>query len=132
MSINDFMKLDQLATFTGSVLVVFMIVQVLKDLKPLKQLPTKYLSIIIGILNVIMVAVMQGKFDVTQLYLMIINGTLVGLVATGTYDFSPKNKKEETETINNLYKTPMAENTNVATYTKEFDNVIENQNEIKG
>ncbi|MHB9924552.1 hypothetical protein [Clostridium botulinum] len=132
MSINDFMKLDQLATFTGSVLVVFMIVQVLKDLKPLKQLPTKYLSIMTGILNVIMVAVMQGKFDVTQLYLMIINGTLVGLVATGTYDFSPKNKKEETETINNLYKTPIAENTSVVTYTKEFDNVIENQNEIKG
>ncbi|EPY2277909.1 hypothetical protein ACXAT3_002661 [Clostridium sporogenes] len=132
MSINDFMKLDQLATFTGSVLVVFMIVQVLKDLKPLKQLPTKYLSIIIGILNVIMVAVMQGKFDVTQLYLMIINGTLVGLVATGTYDFSPKNKKEETQTINSFYEAPIAEDTSVATYTKEFDNVIENQNEIKG
>lgn len=132
MSINDFMKLDQLATFTGSVLVVFMIVQVLKDLKPLKQLPTKYLSIIIGILNVIMVAVMQGKFDVTQLYLMLINGTLVGLVATGTYDFSPKNKKEETETINNFYETPTAENTSLATDTKKIDNVIENQNEIKG
>ncbi|GAA0083002.1 holin [Clostridium sp. CTA-6] len=108
MSVNDFMKLEQLATFTGCMMVTFMFVQVLKDLKPFKQIPTKYLSIVIGILNVIMVSVMQNKFDVAQLYLMIINGTLVGLTATGTYDF--KGEKRE--------------DANVATDTKEFDDVI--------
>ncbi|MBY6842730.1 hypothetical protein [Clostridium botulinum] len=132
MSVNDFMKLEQLATFTGCMMVTFMFVQVLKDLKPFKQIPTKYLSIVIGILNVIMVSVMQNQFDVTQLYLMIINGTLVGLTATGTYDFKGKKKDDEVQTINNFYETPIVEDTNIVTDTKEFDNIIENQNEIKG
>ncbi|MBD5589215.1 hypothetical protein [Clostridium botulinum] len=123
MSVNDFMKLEQLATFTGCMMVTFMFVQVLKDLKPFKQIPTKYLSIVIGILNVIMVSVMQNQFDVTQLYLMIINGTLVGLTATGTYDFKGKKKDDDIQTINNFYETS-TEGTNVATDTKEFDNVI--------
>ncbi|HCL4447055.1 TPA: hypothetical protein N2D16_002659 [Clostridium botulinum] len=123
MSVNDFMKLEQLATFTGCMMVTFMFVQVLKDLKPFKQIPTKYLSIVIGILNVIMVSVMQNQFDVTQLYLMIINGTLVGLTATGTYDFKGKKKDDDIQTINNFYETSV-EGTNAATDTKEFDNVI--------
>lgn len=34
------MKLEQLATFTGCMMVTFMIVQVLKDLKSFKQIPS--------------------------------------------------------------------------------------------
>lgn len=138
MPINDFMKLDQLATFTNTVLVTFVLIQVLKDLKPFKQLPTKYLSIIIGVLNVIMISVMQGTFDFKQLYLMIINGVFVGLTAMASHDFPKNTKKEnkEIQTINNFYETPITESLDVATDTNEFDNIIDNnlikEDEIKG
>ncbi|HDK7176494.1 TPA: hypothetical protein PTV31_003106 [Clostridium botulinum] len=66
---------------------------------------------------------MQNQFDITQLYLMIINGILVRLIATGTYDFKGRKKDDDIQTINNFYE-KLIKDTNVATYTKKFNNII--------
>lgn len=140
MPVNDFINLQQLATFSGCLSITLMLVQLLKDLKFFKQMPTRYLAVIVGVINVIMTSIMLNTFRISELYLMIINGIFIGMTATVTYNFKGDKNNKETQPINDLFyhEAPqdIIENPNIDTDTNEFDNIIKEnikkQDEIKG
>ncbi|EQB4340373.1 hypothetical protein ACYJ2U_001733 [Clostridium botulinum] len=140
MPVNDFINLQQIATFSGCLSITLMIVQLLKDLSFFKQIPTRYLAVIVGVINVIMTSIMLNTFRISELYLMIINGIFIGMTATVTYNFKGDKNNKEIQPTNDLFyhEAPqdIIENSNIDTYTKEFDNIIEeniiSENEIKG
>lgn len=134
---NGFITREMLLQPMVCIALTFTITQLIKNIKFIKDVPTQFIAIIIGMLTVIFGHVVNDCFVVKDLYIMIINGIFVGLTAMASHDFPNmlnKNKKQnnEVQTINNFYETPIVEDTNIATDTKEFDNIIENQDEIKG
>ncbi|BAO04866.1 uncharacterized protein CBO05P1_147 [Clostridium botulinum B str. Osaka05] len=134
---QSFITGTQAATFGGCTFMTFIVVQLLKEAKPFKNMQTKYFATIVGILNVFFTSLLFGDFNVAQIYLIIINGILVAINAMGVYNAEGKKKDKEIQTIDNFYTTEepqfiAEDNLTIATDTNEFDSVIKNQNEIKG
>ena len=93
MEFTDFLTIDYISTFMGTVAVTMLIVQFLKELPGIKKIPTKYFTFIVAFLNILICSFITGNFAVSNLYLMLINAMLVTFTATGGYDFAAKNVK---------------------------------------
>ena len=93
MEFTDFLTIDYISTFMGTVAVTMLIVQFLKELPGIKKIPTKYFTFIVAFLNILICSFITGNFAVSNLYLMLINAMLVTFTATGGYDFTIKNVK---------------------------------------
>ena len=90
MEFTDFLTIDYLCTYMGTVVVTMLIVQFLKELPGIKKIPTKYFTFIVAFLNILICSFITGNFAVSNLYLMLINAVLVCFTATGGYDFAVK------------------------------------------
>ena len=93
MEFTDFLTIDYISTFMGTVAVTMLVVQFLKDLPGIKKIPTKYFTFIVAFLNILICSFITGNFAVSNLYLMLINAVLVCFTATGGYDFAVKSVK---------------------------------------
>ena len=93
MEFTDFLTIDYLCTYMGTVVVTMLIVQFLKELPGIKKIPTKYFTFIVAFLNILICSALTGNFAVSNLYLMLINAVLVCFTATGGYDFAVKSVK---------------------------------------
>mgnify|MGYP000915231846 CR=1 FL=1 len=93
MEFTDFLTIDYISTFMGTVAVTMLIVQFLKELPGIKKIPTKYFTFIVAFLNILICSFITGNFAVSNLYLMLINAMLVTFAATGGYDFAAKSVK---------------------------------------
>lgn len=91
MNFNDFLSIQYISTFMGTVVVTMLMVQFLKELPYIKKLQTKYFTFIIAFFNILICSFSTNKFSIVNLYLMFINAMLVTFTATGGYDFSFKN-----------------------------------------
>lgn len=90
MEFKDFLTIDYISTFMGTVVVTMLIVQFLKELPGIKKMPTRYFTFIVAFFNILMCSVLIGNFTLSNLYLMFINAMLVCFTATGGYDFAVK------------------------------------------
>ena len=97
MEFTDFLTIDYISTFMGTVAVTMLVVQFLKDLPGIKKIPTKYFTFIVAFLNILICSFITGNFAVSNLYLMLINAMLVTFTATGGYDFAAKNVTIKTQ-----------------------------------
>ena len=93
MEFTDFLTIDYISTFMGTVAVTMLIVQFLKELPGIKKIPTKYFTFIVAFLNILICSFITDNFAVSNLYLMLINAVLVCFTATGGYDFAVKSVK---------------------------------------
>lgn len=71
----------------GTVVVTIMIVQFFKEFPYVKNIPTKYFTFLVALVNILVCTFALGKFTVANIYLIFINAILVTFSATGTYDF---------------------------------------------
>lgn len=97
MEFTDFLTIDYISTFMGTVAVTMLVVQFLKDLPGIKKIPTRYFTFVIAFLNILICSALTGNFAVSNLYLMLINAVLVCFTATGGYDFAVKNVTIKTQ-----------------------------------
>jgi hypothetical protein len=97
MDINSFVSWDMLKNYAMFVGIVFMIVQVIKELPRVKNIPTRLISIIISFLLQICVNIESGTFRIMDLILYLISATVISLTANGIADASIK-MKDNTET----------------------------------
>lgn len=90
MEFKDFLTIDYISTFMGTVVVTMLIVQFLKELPGIKKMPTRYFTFLVAFFNIVMCSVLTNTFTLVGLYLMFINAMLVTFTATGGYDFAVK------------------------------------------
>lgn len=93
MIFEDFLTLSYVRTFLGTVVVTMLTVQFLKELPGIKKMPTKYLTFLIALINIIVSSALTGTLTMESLYLIFINAMLVTFTSTGGYDFTIKSIK---------------------------------------
>lgn len=87
---SNFLTMEYISTFMGLIFVTSMMVQFLKDLPGIRNIPTRYFTFGISLFNIIVCSVILGNFTLAGLYLMVLNSMLVTFSATGGYDFVAK------------------------------------------
>ncbi len=94
-SISEFLTWEELATFSGSVAIVGIIVQFTKKLfDKIVKIPTKFYTYIISVIILVLTDYFTGKFSMSYITLDLFDAVLVSLAANGTYHlFSDTNKK---------------------------------------
>lgn len=90
MAINDFVTLDFIASFAGTVVVTMLVVQFLKELPFIKNIPTRYFVFVAAFANIVISQITNEKFLLSNIYLVSINAILTTFAATGGYDFAVK------------------------------------------
>lgn len=93
MIFEDFLTINYVQTFLGTVVVTMLAVQFLKELPIIKKIPTKYLTFFIALINIVVCSMLTNTFTVGGLYLIFINAMLITFTCTGGYDFTIKNIK---------------------------------------
>lgn len=110
MEFNDFITLEYLCTYIGTVVVTMLIVQFTKELPGVKKIPTRYYTFLVALFNILVCSILNDTFTISNLYLMFINSMLVCFTSTGGYDFSIKKV-----TADELEK---VDSTNITNYIK--------------
>lgn len=88
---EHFITWEMLKTYTTFVVIVFMVVEFIKNLKYIKKIKTKYLSFIVSFILLIIVNIESGDFSFIDLFLYALSGISISLGANGLSDFNNKN-----------------------------------------
>lgn len=94
MEFNNFLTIDYIKTFMGTVTITMLLVQFIKDLPIIQNFKTKYLTFLVAFANILMCSILTNAFSFANLYLIILNSVLITFTSTGSYDFVKKEKKE--------------------------------------
>lgn len=110
MEITDFLTADFLASFTGTLIAVELIVFITKDFPLIKKIPTKIYTLILAIAHLSIERVATGCVwnNVECYYRLFINSLVVVLILCGGYDtvmlkfkgLKNINEKKESKFIN--------------------------------
>lgn len=87
---EQFITWDILTTYATFVTIVFMVVEFIKELKYIKNIPTKYLSFIIAFILLTITNVVVGNFKGTDIILYALSGISISLGANGLSNFNNK------------------------------------------
>lgn len=90
MEITNFLTLEFLLTFIGTILAVELIVAFTKELPLIKKIPTKVYTLLIAMAHLFIVQVIGGQVVITilNMYLMFINALIIAVMLCGGYDFA--------------------------------------------
>lgn len=88
MEINNFVNMDFLAGFAGTIVGVELIVYCTKEIPGIKKIPTKLYTFVLALIHLLIVKVVTGTliFNLGNVYLLIINSLLVSVILCGGYD----------------------------------------------
>lgn len=88
MEINNFLTTDFLATFTGTLFVVELIVFVSKNLPGIKSIPTRIYTFILSFSHLLIMGIVKGTINSSLLYFysLIINSLVITVMLCGGYD----------------------------------------------
>lgn len=84
---NEFITIDYLATFAGTVFVVNLLVQFTKELidKYIAKIHTRWIVFLFAEIVMFGTAYFQGTITKENIFLIFLNGFLVALTAIGAY-----------------------------------------------
>lgn len=84
---ESFLTWEYVASFMGIVFCTSMVVEFLKELPYIKQIPTKYFTAIVSFALILFASIFLGNFRLVDLPLMMLNAILVTFTTSGQYDF---------------------------------------------
>ena len=87
---SEFMTFDNLLDYVTLIGVVLALVQVTKDIKGIQRIATKYWSIIVAFILIILTNMNFNTFKMFDLIVYLINAVFISLSANGTYEFARK------------------------------------------
>jgi hypothetical protein len=90
--INGFITWDMLANYSMFVGITFLIVQVIKELPKLINVPTRLVSILVAFVLQILVNIQSGTFNLFDVVLYLISSIVISLTANGAADATIKIK----------------------------------------
>lgn len=82
---QDFFDYKYLGTLAGATAATILIVEFIKDIQPIKKIPTRCLVLTIAFILVISVTLAKGEFIFSNIPLYIINALLVTSSAIGSW-----------------------------------------------
>ena len=91
---EEFLNWDVLSTYASFVTIVFMVVEFTKDLKGIKQIPTKYWSFIISLVLMIITNIALGTFKIVDVILYALSSMAISLGSNGLNNFNKKKGSE--------------------------------------
>lgn len=74
-----------LSTLTGTVTATVLVVEFLKELGPIKKIPTRWVVFAVSVMIVIITSIARGNFGIINLPLYFLNGLLVTTSALGSW-----------------------------------------------
>lgn len=88
MEINNFVNMDFLTGFAGTIVGVELIVYCTKELPIIKKIPTRIYIFLLAVIHLLIVKYVTGNFTLTlgNVYLLIINSLLISTILCGGYD----------------------------------------------
>lgn len=88
MELNNFVSMDFLAGFAGTIVGVELIVYCTKELPIVKKIPTRIYTFILAVIHLLIVKYVMGAFvfNLGNIYLLIINSLLISTMLCGGYD----------------------------------------------
>lgn len=92
---DNFLTWSYVSTFVGLIFTTSMIVEFIKEIKFIKNIPTKYLTCIIAFILILACDLALGSFKLVNVPLVILNSILITYTATGNHDFNKKLKNNE-------------------------------------
>ena len=98
---QDLFTYTSLGTLTGAVTATLLVVEFLKNLGPLKKLPTRWLVLAVAESFVIITHLLSGTFSGKEIPLYLLNGLLVSASTMGSWhiinDKLPPNSTDKKE-----------------------------------
>ena len=91
---EGFLTWEALTTYASFVSIVFMVVEFTKELKFIKNIPTKYWSFIIAFILLFITNIVMKSFKLTDIVLYVLTSISISLGSNGLSNFN-KNSKEE-------------------------------------
>ncbi len=88
---DQFLSLQSLGTFTGVVLAVNVVVQVIKDLPGLTKIPTRLVVLIVSEGIIFGLAAVQNTLNAQAILVNFLNGFVVAASAMGTWQVARDN-----------------------------------------
>lgn len=92
---NDFLTFDALLTYTTFVSIVYMVVEFTKEMKKIKQIPTKYWSFFISFILLIMIHLSMNTFHMKDMILYLLTSIVVSLGSNGLSNFNKRSDLSE-------------------------------------
>lgn len=88
MEITNFVDMDFLMSFTGTLVTVELLVFCTKGFPLIKRIPTRFYSFLIALAHISIVKCISNTmvFTVDGFYLMIINSVFISVILCGGYD----------------------------------------------
>lgn len=88
MEINNFVNMDFLAGFAGTIVGVELIVYCTKEISGIKKIPTRIYTFMLALIHLLIVKMVTGTltFNVGNVYLLVINSLLISVILCGGYD----------------------------------------------
>lgn len=89
MEITNFLTTDMISSFAISLLIIELMVQFTKELPVIKKIPTRFYTLLITILHLIVINQVITLFplpSVVGIYCLICNAFIISAVLTGGYD----------------------------------------------
>lgn len=88
MELNNFVSMDFLAGFAGTIVGVELIVYCTKELPIVKKIPTRIYTFLLAVIHLLIVKCVMGTFvfNLGNIYLLIINSLLISTMLCGGYD----------------------------------------------
>ena len=74
-----------LGTFAGALAAVALITELIKELPALKKVPTRFVSLVLAFVILILAQLFTGTLSAQNAVLSVLNGAMVSLAANGGY-----------------------------------------------
>lgn len=88
MEINNFVDMEFLAGFAGTIICIELIVYCTKELPIINKIPTRIYTFILALIHLLIVKIAMGTvvLSIGNVYLIIINSFLISVILCGGYD----------------------------------------------
>lgn len=136
MEINNFVNMDFLAGFAGTIVGVELIVYCTKELPIIRKIPTRIYTFVLTVIHLLIVKYVMGSLDFTlgNIYLLVINSLMISTMLCGGYDVALGNiqipqltngqKKDINLNIQPGNNNKSNENTDKGNNTESLPNII--------
>ncbi|WP_346961232.1 hypothetical protein [Clostridium sp.] len=102
MNIENFITSDIIGTFTMTIIMIELWVQFTKGLPVIKNIPTRFYTLVIAIIHLIIINITLGLFsiNVSGIYSLLCNALVISVMLSGGFDVITGNitfnKKDKT------------------------------------
>lgn len=83
---ENFVTWEVLASFAGAVTMTALLTQALKDIKPLANIPTRFVSYVIALITLIVATYFTVGLTIDSAVLILFNAFIVATSASGIFD----------------------------------------------